>query len=124
MYPLKNWLVRALTPYPKRKTPGGVTVVASKYHQGRVKIMFKRSLTTENANKTDVQIPTKTFIPVSFLQWSGWDKEHDEHMAISTWYYTILVPQNPASMYYMPPILGVAFFGFQMWLVWMTKRNS
>ena len=107
----------------EKETPGGVTVVASKYHQGRAKIMFKRSLTTENPNKTDVQIPTKTFIPVSFLQWSGWDKEHDEHMAISTWYYTILVPQNPASIYYMPPILGVAFFGFQMWLVWMTKRT-
>ena len=107
----------------EKETPGGVQVVASKYHQGRVKVMFKRSLTTENPNKMDVQIPTETFIPVSFLQWSGWDKEHDEHMAISTWYYTILVPQNPASMYYMPPILGVAFFGFQMWLVWMTKRT-
>ena len=107
----------------EKETPGGVEVVASKYHQGRVKIMFKRSLKTENPNKTDVQIPTKTFVPVSFLQWSGWDKEHDEHMAISTWYYTILVPPNPASMVYMPPILGVAFFGFQMWLVWMTKRT-
>lgn len=107
----------------EKETPGGVQVVASKYHQGRVKVMFKRSLVTENPDKTDVQIPTQTFIPVSFLEWSGWDKEHDEHMAISTWYYTILVPQNPASMIYMPPILGVAFFGFQMWLVWMTKRT-
>jgi len=107
----------------EKATPGGVTVVNSKYHQGRVKIMFKRSLNTENPDKTDVQIPTQTFIPVSFLQWSGWDKEHDEHMAISTWYYTILVPQSPASMVYMPPILGAAFFGFQMWLVWMTKRT-
>jgi mono/diheme cytochrome c family protein len=106
-----------------KETPGGVEVVAAKYHQGRAKIMFKRSLKTDNPDKTDVQIPTETFIPVSFLQWSGWDKEHDEHMAISTWYYTILVPQNPASIYYMPPILGVAFFGFQMWLVWMTKRT-
>ena len=107
----------------EKETPGGVTVVNSKFHQGRVKIMFKRSLNTENPDKTDVQIPTQTFIPISFLQWSGWDKEHDEHMAISTWYYTILVPQDPASMMYMPPILGVAFFGFQMWLVWMTKRT-
>ena len=107
----------------EKGTPGGVQVVASKYHQGRVKILFKRSLKTDNPDKTDVQIPTKTFIPVSFLQWSGWDKEHDEHMAISTWYYTILVPPDPASMIYMPPILGVAFFGFQMWLVWMTKRT-
>ncbi len=107
----------------EKETAGGVQVVNSKYHQGRVKIMFKRSLKTENPDKTDVQIPVQTFVPVSFLQWSGWDKEHDEHMAISTWYYTILVPPDPASMLYMPPILGVAFFGFQMWLVWMTKRT-
>lgn len=107
----------------EKDTPGGVEIVASKYHQGNVKVMYKRSLKTENPDNTDVQIPTKTFIPVSFLQWSGWDKEHDEHMAISTWYYTILVPDDPASMLYMPPILGVVFFGFQMWLVWMTKRT-
>jgi hypothetical protein len=85
--------------------------------------MFKRSLITDNPDKTDVQIPVKSFIPISFMQWSGWDKEHDEHMAISTWCYTILEPDKPASMVYMPPILGVAFFGFQMWLVWMTKRT-
>jgi mono/diheme cytochrome c family protein len=120
---VKEQVGRGFDAVTEKDTPGGVEVVASKYHQGRVKIMFKRSLNTENPDKTDVQIPTQTFIPVSFLQWSGWDKEHDEHMAISTWYYTILVPQNPASMYYMPPILGVSFFGFQMWLVWMTKRT-
>jgi len=120
---VKELVGRGFDAVSEKETLGGVEIVNSKYHQGRVKIMFKRSLVTENPDKTDVQIPTQTFIPVSFLQWSGWDKEHDEHMAISTWYYTILVPDNPASMFYMPPILGVAFFGFQMWLVWMTKRT-
>jgi mono/diheme cytochrome c family protein len=120
---VQEFVGRGFDAISEKETPGGVTVVNSKFHQGRVKIMFKRSLNTENPDKTDVQIPTQTFIPISFLQWSGWDKEHDEHMAISTWYYTILVPQDPASMMYMPPILGVAFFGFQMWLVWMTKRT-
>ena len=120
---VKELVGRGFDAISDKETPGGVTVVNSKYHQGRVKIMFKRSLTTENPDKTDVQIPVKAFIPLSFMQWSGWDKEHDEHMAISTWCYTILEPDNPASMVYMPPILGVAFFGFQMWLVWMTKRT-
>ena len=120
---VKELVGRGFDAISEKDTSGGVEIVASKYHQGRVKVMFKRSLETENPDKTDVQIPTETFIPVSFLEWSGWDKEHDEHMAISTWYYTILVPQDPASMLYMPPILGVAFFGFQMWLVWMTKRT-
>ncbi len=107
----------------EKETPGGVEIVQSKFHQGRVKVMFKRSLTTENPDKTDVQIPVATYIPVSFFQWSGWDKEHDEHMAISTWVYTILEPALPASLNYMPPIMAVAFFGFQMWLVRMTKRT-
>ncbi len=108
----------------EKETPGGVTVVNSKFHQGRVKVMFKRTLTTDNPNKTDVQLPTEKYVPVSFMEWSGWDKEHDEHMAISTWVYTLLEPPVPlGKMYMMAAIMGTAFFGFQMWLVWMTKRT-
>ena len=81
------------------------------------------ALTTENPDNTDVQIPVKAFIPISFMEWSGWNKEHDEFMAISTWLYTILEPDNPPSMFYMPPIMAVTWFGFQMWLLWMTKRT-
>ena len=44
-------------------------------------------------------------------------------MAISTWYYTILEPPLPDSLYYMPPIMAVVFVCFQGWLVWMTKRT-
>ncbi|WP_237098147.1 c-type cytochrome [Nitrospina gracilis] len=107
----------------EKETPGGVEIVNAKYHQGRVKIMFKRSLTTENPNKTDVQIPTKEFIPISFMQWAGRDKEHDEHMAISTWAYTILEPPLPAERIWLPPVMAAVFFGFQLWLVRMTKRT-
>ena len=104
-----------------KESEGKVEVVDSIFHQGRVKVMFKRSLTTEGAD--DVQIPSEQFIPVSFMQWAGWDKEHDEHMAISTWYYTILKPALPDSLYYMPPIIAAIFICFQGWLVWMTKRT-
>ena len=104
-----------------KESEGKVEVVDSIFHQGRVKVMFKRSLTTEG--EFDVQIPSEKFIPVSFMQWAGRDKEHDEHMAISTWYYTILKPALPASLYYMPPIIAAIFICFQGWLVWMTKRT-
>ena len=104
-----------------KESESKVEVVDSIFHQGRVKIMFKRSLTTEG--EFDVQIPQEQFIPVSFMQWAGRDKEHDEHMAISTWYYTILKPALPASLYYMPPIMAVVFVCLQGWLVWMTKRT-
>jgi len=104
-----------------KDSEGKVEVVDSIFHQGSVKVMFKRSLKTEGAD--DVQIPTEQFIPVSFMQWAGRDKEHDEHMAISTWYYTILKPALPASLYYMPPIIAAIFICFQGWLVWMTKRT-
>ena len=98
-----------------------VEIVDSIFKQGRVKIMFKRSLATEG--EFDVQIPTEQFIPVSFLQWAGRAKEKDEEMALSTWYYTILEPPLPDSLYYMPPIMAVVFIGLQGWLVWMTKRT-
>ncbi len=98
-----------------------VKVVDAIYQQGRVKVMFHRSLTTDG--DMDVQIPAETFIPVAFMQWAGDDKEKDEHMAISTWYYTILEPPLPDSLYYMPPIMAIIFVGLQGWLVWMTKRT-
>ena len=105
----------------EKDSEGKVEVVDSIFHQGRVKVMFKRALKTEG--EYDVQIPTEQFIPVSFMQWAGRDKEHDEHMAISTWYYTILKPALPDSLYYMPPIIATIFICFQGWLVWMTKRT-
>ena len=105
---------------PKETEPT-VKVVDAIFHQGRVKVMFQRALTTEG--DMDVQIPAETFIPVAFMQWSGFDKEIDEHMAVSTWYYTILEPPLPDSLYYMPPIMAAVFVGLQGWLVWMTKRT-
>ncbi|MBT6601443.1 MAG: c-type cytochrome [Nitrospina sp.] len=103
------------------KEGGQVKVVDSIFQQGRVKVMFQRALTTDG--EMDVQIPAESFIPVAFMQWAGWDKEKDEHQAISTWYYTILEPPLPDSLYYMPPIMAVVFVGLQGWLVWMTKRT-
>ncbi|PIR00750.1 MAG: cytochrome C [Nitrospinae bacterium CG11_big_fil_rev_8_21_14_0_20_45_15] len=100
-----------------------VEVVDSIYKQGRVKILFRRALTTENADKLEVQIPAQKFIPISFMQWSGRDHEKDEHMAISTWFYTILKPQIPNSIYVNAVIMGCVFAGFQGWLMWMTRRT-
>jgi len=104
------------------KDSATVEIVDSIYHQGRVKILFRRSLTNDNL-ETDVQIPVTSFIPVAFMEWSGANKEKDEFMAISTWYYTILEPSLPDSIYYMPPIMAGIFVVFQGWLVWMTKRT-
>ncbi len=106
----------------EKETEPTVQVVASKFHQGKVRVLFKRSLTNDN-KETDVQIPSETFIPVSFMQWSGYDNEKDEHQALSTWLYTILEPPVPDSIYYMPPIAAAIFICFQGWLVWMTKRT-
>ena len=94
----------ALTP---KETEPTVQVVDSIYKQGKVSILMKRSLTNENLD-TDVQIPTETFIPVSFMQWAGWSKEKDEKMAISTWYYTLLKPDLPTIL-----VLHAADYGLR-----------
>ena len=106
---------------PKETEPT-VKVVDAIFHQGRVKVMFQRALTTDG--DMDVQIPAEEFIPVAFMQWSGWDKEIDEHMAVSTWYYTILEPPvDTGHMLTMSFIMGGIFVGLQGWLVWMTNRT-
>ena len=106
---------------PKETEPT-VKVVDAIFHQGRVKVMFQRALTTDG--DMDVQIPAEEFIPVAFMQWAGWDKEIDEHMAVSTWYYTILEPPvDTGHMLTMSFIMGGVFVGLQGWLVWMTNRT-
>lgn len=105
-----------------KETEPTVKVVDAIFHQGRVKVMFQRALTTDS--DMDVQIPAEEFIPVAFMQWSGWDKEIDEHMAVSTWYYTILEPPvDTGHMLTMSFIMGGIFVGLQGWLVWMTNRT-
>ena len=105
-----------------KETEPTVKVVDAIFHQGRVKVMFQRALTTDS--DMDVQIPAEEFIPVAFMQWSGWDKEIDEHMAVSTWYYTILEPPvDTGHMLTMSFIMGGVFVGLQGWLVWMTNRT-
>jgi mono/diheme cytochrome c family protein len=106
---------------PKETEPT-VKVVDAIFHQGRVKVMFQRALTTDS--DMDVQIPAEEFIPIAFMQWAGWDKEIDEHMAVSTWYYTILEPPvDTGHMLTMSFIMGGIFVGLQGWLVWMTNRT-
>ena len=106
---------------PKETEPT-VKVVDAIFHQGRVKVMFQRTLTTDG--DMDVQIPAESFIPVAFMQWSGFDKEIDEHMAVSTWYYTILEPQvDTGQMLTMSFMMAGIFVGLQGWLVWMTNRT-
>ena len=105
-----------------KETEPTVKVVDAIFHQGRVKVMFQRALTTDS--DMDVQIPAEEFIPVAFMQWAGWDKEIDEHMAVSTWYYTILEPPvDTGHMLTMSFIMGGIFVGLQGWLVWMTNRT-
>ena len=105
-----------------KDTEPTVKVVDAIYHQGRVKVMFQRALTTDG--DMDVQIPPESFIPVAFMQWSGFDKEIDEHMAVSTWYYTILEPEvDTGHMLTMSFMMAGIFVGLQGWLVWMTNRT-
>ena len=53
---------------PKETEPT-VKVVDSIFHQGRVKILFHRALTTDG--EMDVQIPPEQFVPISFSNGRG-----------------------------------------------------
>lgn len=107
-----------------KDTENSIEVVSSVFRHGSVKIMFRRSLVTEyDEEETDVRLPVAQYIPVAFMEWSGVNREKDEFMAISTWYYTILEPPVPDSIYYLPPIAALFIAGLQVWLVWMTKRT-
>lgn len=93
-----------------------VKVVFSEYKDGGWKVILQRSRTTGDLEK-DVQFKTGFFIPTSFYIWDGHNGDKGLKSSISTWYYTILKPPTPSTVYSTPIIVVVVVLGIEWWLV-------
>ena len=56
---VKEYVANGFDAVQDKESEGKVEIVDSIFHQGRVKVMFKRSLTTDG--EFDVQIPSEKF---------------------------------------------------------------
>lgn len=70
----------------------------SAYKNGRWHVILKRSLTTPNT-QSDIQFEVGRYIPVAFSAWDGNNGETAEKRVITIWYWLLLEPSTPGSLW-------------------------
>lgn len=98
----------------------------AKWTDGRWQMVLRRPLQTAD-KEHDAQLEMGRNIPIVFFAWDGDAGEFDGKMALSTYYYVMLEPPVPASVYVVPPIVAgvvVLFEGLVFWRAQKSKREN
>lgn len=92
------------------------------YSNGRYQLVLKRPLQTQNKTG-DIQLEAGRFIPISFFVWDGSNGETGGKMALSHWYYFLMVPPLPNTVF-IYPVIGVVVAAGLQWLLIRRLRRS
>lgn len=91
------------------------------FKDGVWRVIIKRALTTSD-KANDVQFQAGKYIPIAFQAWDGDNGEAGGRKAVSAWYYLILQPPVPRSVFIYPPIAVFAMVGIQWWVIRKAKN--
>lgn len=84
-----------------------------KYVDGQYRLVFKRALSTPDRD-LDIQLAPGQFIPLAFFAWDGANNETAAKSSLSSWYFLLLEPTIPATVY-LYPFLGFLLMGAAEW---------
>jgi len=102
---------------------GVQTTATGEYVNGEYRVVMKRPLATPD-HEQDIQFEPGKFIPVAFFVWDGSNGETGSKMAISHWYYFLLEPPLPRTVYVYPAVGVVVAAGLQWWLIRRLRRRG
>ncbi len=91
-----------------------VKVPFAKWNNGRWQVIIKRAMLTEDKEKS-AQLESGQNIPMTFFAWDGDAGEVDGRMALSTFYYLMMEPPIPNTVYIVPPIVFFVLIGLLFW---------
>ena len=100
-----------------------VKASSATWTNGRWRVVMKRPLTTEDKEK-GAQLETGKNIPIVFFAWDGDAGEHDGKMALSTYYYLMLEPAVPTSVYVVPPIVAGVVLLLEGWVFYTARKRK
>jgi len=100
-----------------------VTVSSAKWTNGRWQVVMKRALQTEDKEKS-AQMEVGKNIPIVFFAWDGDAGERDGKMALSTYYYLMLEPPIPQTVYIVPPIVAGVVIVVQFFVLRNARRKK
>ena len=108
-----------------KSTPrdGGVGIKGGGiYRNGQWRVVMKRSLKTEDAEK-DVQFEAGRFIPVAFAAWDGSNGETGSKHVLTTWYWAYPMPPSGGGVFTTPVIVMALVFGGEMLLARQVRKR-
>jgi len=94
-----------------------------KYDDGQYRLVFKRSLSTPDKD-LDIQLEPGKFIPMSFFAWDGSNKETGVRNSLSSWYFLLLVPTTPTTVYLYPFVAILVMGGAEWWFIRRIRKNK
>jgi len=98
-----------------------VKVVAA-YTDGQYRILFRRALNAADDKHTRIEIGK--FMPFAVTLYDGRNNEQDKKGAISAWYYMMLEPPTPATVYILPPVVFLIFLGIGLLLHRQLRKTG
>lgn len=99
------------------------TKATAEFSNGQYRVVMKRPLRTADSGH-DIQFEPGRFIPVAFFVWDGANGETAGKMALTSWYYFLMEPELPTTVY-IYPVLAVVIAGtLQWWAVRRMRQNT
>lgn len=98
------------------------TAATGEYVDGEYRVVMTRLLKTSDPTR-DIQLDPGRFIPVGFFVWDGSNGETAGRMAMSHWYYFLMEPPLPTTVYIYPAVGVVVAAGLQWWMIRRLRKR-
>lgn len=93
------------------------------WKDGRWRVVFTRSLTTED-KANDVQFSVNKNVSISLAAWNGANSEIGSQHSIAPWYYMVLKTHTPISAYIYAFIGVIMVAGGELWFIgWLRNKR-
>ncbi len=96
---------------------------SGRFKNGQYQVVMKRSLQTSDKEK-DIQFEIGSFYPIAFFAMDGTNGEVASKRSITPWYFVLMEPETPKSVYILPPVVIIFVFGVEFVLVKLLKKNK
>ncbi len=106
------------------KTPlPGVFVSSSAYSEGRWRLLVRRKI--KLAGEEGLSLTPGVFVPIAFSAWDASSGDAGSKRSVSSWYYLLLEPPRPKTLYAAPLAAFFVVGGLELWfLSWRRKRKG
>ena len=97
-----------------------LTILNAGWEDGRWTPLFKRPLKADYEEDTYFEVGK--YIPTVFFVWDGHNGDVGRKLAVSSFYYTVLIPPIPMETYIYPTVIAVGIVFLEGWV--LTRRAN